>query len=332
VGKLEAILSKIQEWEAEGLISAEQAEVLKRREMEGAPGPDRRRRVRADEVLVYLGSLAIFLAGAFLVGLNWDLLGSAGRILSVLVPTVLMLAAGWWLRGRQDVRLRRGAQALWLGACLLSALTFRVILEELGLFADEDLRLLVSFLLATAVAGVAFTLLTTVTQSIAFHLCGSGALFALLMWLDGTFPPFSPWRTLVIVLVTGGLWLALSEQLRPRGQDGLVRVSRIVGALTILGGNASLVTQPYDLLWEKIALEVIGFLLSTGFIALGVKRQSQSFLYCGAAYLLFLVTYVNLEHFAESIGMPVALFIAGMLLIGLGLGTGRLSSRIAASQ
>ena len=92
--KQQSLLSKIEEWVEEGLISPEQAEALRPREAEGvAISPARR--VRADEIFIYLGSLVIFLAMAFLVGQNWRALGSVGRILSVLVPTVAMLALGW---------------------------------------------------------------------------------------------------------------------------------------------------------------------------------------------------------------------------------------------
>jgi ABC-type polysaccharide/polyol phosphate export permease len=71
---------------------------------------------------------------------------------------------------------------------------------------------------------------------------------------------------------------------------------------------------------------------SIAFIAASVKRQSQTFLYSEAAFLLFVITYVNYEHFTDRIGMPIALLIAGVVLIGLGLGTGRLSKCIRAPQ
>jgi hypothetical protein len=75
-------------------------------------------------------------------------------------------------------------------------------------------------------------------------------------------------------------------------------------------------------------MEALAFLSSLTFIAASVKRQSQAFLYSGAAFLLFLITYLNYEHFEDAIGMPIALLIAGVVLIGLGLGTGRPSKRI----
>lgn len=340
MAKQESLLSKIEEWVGEGLISPEQAEALRRREAEGA-AVSPARRVRADEIFVYLGSLVVFLAMAFAVQLNWRALGSAGRVLSVLVPTVAMLALGWRLRASDNERLRRGAQALWLGACLLSPLSFGVIFYELDLIdwsrlGPSDPLVLVSCLLATGVAGVAFILLPSIAQSIAFHLCGSAALITFLAWLDHTLPPFNHFYenllVLLIGLVAGGLWLALSEWLRARERKGVVGVSRIFGALAVLGFTFILATDKYAVTWHKTAMEAIAFLASIAFIAASVKRQSQAFLYSGAAFLLFLITYVNFEHFADRIGMPIALLISGALLIGLGLGTGRLSRRIRAPK
>ncbi len=338
MAKQESLLSKIEEWVGEGLISPEQAEALRQREAK-AVAISPALRVKADEILVYLGSLVVFLAMAFLVEQNWRALGSAGRILSMLVPTVAMLALGWRLRGSKSAQFSRGAQALWLGACLLSALCFGVIFHELDLIdwserGPTDPWVLVSCLLATGMAGGTFILLPTITQSIAFHLCGSAALLTFLGWLDQTLPPFNHFHenllVLVIGLVAGGLCLALSEWLRSKGRKDLVGVSRIFGALAILGFTLVLAMERYPATWQKTTMEAIAFLASIAFIAASVKRQSQTFLYSGAAFLFFLIIYVNLEHLADRIGMPFSLLFSGALLIGLGLGTGRLSRRIRA--
>jgi uncharacterized membrane protein len=346
MAKQESLFSKIEEWVEEGLISPEQAEALRRREA-GAAAASPARRVKADEIFVYLGSLVVFLALAFLVGLNWGELQSAGRILSMLVPTVAMLALGWRLRGSESAeearrtRLRRGAQALWLGACLLSAVFFVVTFYELGLIdwserGPTDPWVVVSCLLATGVAGVALVLLPTITQSTAFHLCGSAVLFTFLGWLDQTLPPLNHFLEnlliLVIGLMAGGLSLTLSEWLEAKGRKDLVGVSRIFGALAILGFTFVLAMDEYAVTWQKATMEAIALLASISFIAASVKRQSQAFLYIGASFLLFLIIYVNFEHFADRIGMPIALLIIGVLLIGLGLSTERLSRRIRAPQ
>jgi uncharacterized membrane protein len=344
MARQESLLSKIEEWVEEGLISPEQGQALRQREAEAAailPA----RRVKADEIFVYLGSLVVFLALAFLVGLNWGELESAGRILSVLLPTVAMLALGWRLRGSQSaeearrLRLRRGAEALWLGACLLSVLLFVVTFHELNLIdwserGPTDPWVVLSFLLAMGVAAVAFILLPTISQSTALHLCSSAALLTFLGWLDQTLPPFNHFYenllVLMIGLMAGGLCLALSEWLRARERKDLVGVSCIFGTLAILGFAFILAMDEYPATWQKATMEAIAFLASIAFIAASVKRQSGAFLYSGAAFLLFLIIYVNLEHFADRIGMPIALLIIGVLLIGVGLGTERLSKRIRA--
>jgi len=122
------------------------------------------------------------------------------------------------------------------------------------------------------------------------------------------------------------------EWLWARERKGLVTVSRIFGALAVLGFTFALATDEYAVIWQKVTMEAIAFLASISFIAASVKRQSQTFLYSGAAFLLFLIIYVNFEHFTDRIGMPVALLISGAVLIGLGLGTGRLSKRIRAPK
>jgi hypothetical protein len=338
VDKQKSLLNKIEEWVREGLISNEQAEAIKQREKEIeiiSPA----RRMKLNEILVYLGSLIIFLALAFFVILNWRKFGSMGRIFTVLIPTVLMFVLGWWLHGSKRARLRRGAQALWLVACLLSGLVFGVIFYEIGLLdvnRPGDPMILVSCLLATILAGTAFVLLPSITQSIAFHICGSAVLFSFIGWLDHILPPLNDFYEalgiLVIGLVVGSLWLALSEWLQAREKKGLVIVSRIFGALTILFFSLISAMDKYPETWQKTVMEAIAFLASISFITASMKKQSQTFLYSGAAFLLFWITYINFEHFADRIGMPVTLLIIGVLLIGLGLGTERLSRLIRTSK
>ncbi|MBA7481137.1 hypothetical protein ES707_16607 [subsurface metagenome] len=340
--KSESLLNKIEEWVEEGLISHEQAEALKQREIKSTMEFVPARRVGINEIFVYLGSLVIFLALAFLVSLNWKALGSVGRILSILIPTIIMLVLGWLLRSSDSIYLKRGAQALWLGGCLLSGLTFWVIFYELDLMNLQELGpsdpwVLLGCLLATVLAGAAFIFLPSITQSITFHLWGSILLSSFIGWLGNIIPRFNHFYEnlllLLIGLIAGGLWLVLSEWLRMREKKSLVWVSQIFGALTILSFTGLLATDTYGFTWwQEIIMVGIAFLASIAFIVISVKKQSRIFLYCGAAFLLFIITYVNFEHFADKIGMPIALFITGVLLIGVGLGTGRLRRRIQVSK
>jgi uncharacterized membrane protein (UPF0136 family) len=98
--------------------------------------------------------------------------------------------------------------------------------------------------------------------------------------------------------------------------------------LTILFLTFFTALMEYPALWQKVMMEMIALLASVGFLVASIRRQSRTFLYSGAAFLLFVVTEINFAHFADRVGMPIALFIVGILLIVLGLGTERLRRRI----
>lgn len=323
----------IDQWAAEGLITAEQAVLLKARlEREGGPAAGGRR-VQAAEIAVYLGSVVVFLALAFLAILNWQELGSTGRVLVIAAPMVALFALGWPLRRAADARLRRGAQALWLGGGLLTGVVFLVLFHELRLIdwqrlGPADFHFTLSALLAGALCAVAYWRLPTRVQSAPFHLWLTVALLSFLGWLNMTYPPFTPWRTLLVGVGAGAAWLALDAWLAGRGREDLAQMSRLVGAVTFLATPFLLIGSVSDVAWQEAVMELITFAACAGFIVASLRRQSQIFLYSAAVFLLLLVTYLNFEHFAGEVGLPIALFIAGVALIGVGLGAARLGRRM----
>lgn len=326
------LLQRIDQWAEEGLISTEQALALRTRiaaEGEGAASQN----VQVTEILVYLGSLIVFLALAFLAILNWEELGSAGRILILLLPALAMFALGWPFRSARSARRRRGAQALWLGASLVTGVLFMVTFNELDLIdwqnrGPTDIYFTLSCLLAGGISALAYLLLPSLVQSVPFHFWLSAAFLSFLSWLGIEFQPVSPWVFLVLGLLMGALWLALSAWLNRRGQDRLAAVSLLVGAVTALATPYVLSPFDFSATWQRTAMELISLAACLIAIAASVRFQSRILLYSGAVFLLLFITYVNFEHFADEVGMPIALFLSGATLIALGLGTGRLSERM----
>lgn len=322
------LLQRIDEWTAEGLITAEQAATLRAR-VASEGESDRAKQVQATEILVYLGSLIVFLALAFLAILNWEALGSNGRVMILLLPALAMFALGWPLRTATSHRRQRGGQALWLGASLIVGVFFIVLFTEFDLIdwrerGPTDFYFLLSCLLAGGVSGLAYALLPTVAQSIPFHFWLTLFFISFLGWLDMEFPPFNPWRNLVLGLLMGTGWLAFGAWLNRQGRERLATVSLLVGAVTAL--STSFVMAADDgFVAGQTAREAVTFAVSLLFIAASVRFQSRIFLYSGATFLLLLITYINFRHFADEIGMPVALFLSGAALIILGLGTGQLN-------
>jgi hypothetical protein len=333
--KIEQVFNHIDIWVSEGLITPDLGEQIK--QWERVHQVDTSRKVGVNEIFLYLGSLAIFLAIAFLIIYNWEAIGSVGRVLSVILPALVMWGLGWGLRNSESPRLKRGAQALWLSASLLTGTAFLVIFNEMGAidFQDRgptDPYFLLSCLLAMIASGVAYTLLPTITQSIIFHLWGALSLASFIGVLEYVLPEINPFTISLIYLgcgaVAGVAWITLGEWLISKGRSDLTGVSRVFGSLTILGFAFQISTLDYNATWQKTFFEAITFLVCIAFIAAGVKRQSLVYLFSGAAFLLFWITYINFEHFAEQLGLPVALLVTGVILIALGLGTERLSKQI----
>ena len=171
----------------------------------------------------------------------------------------------------------------------------------------------------------------TRTQSVALHLMGTATYISLLIWLEekwGTI--FGPWHGLLISALIGAGWLALSVWLERTDHKQLSGISRLTGALTLLAPPylPSFESYLYPA-WYVNVFELLTFLGAVAFIAANLWQQSRAFLYSGAAFLLLILVSINFRYFADELGMPVALFISGVLLVALGLGTTRLNNRLA---
>ncbi len=338
-----SLLNRIESWVQEGLISSTQAVTLKQRVAEEGLASRLGDQVKLGEILVYLGSLIVFIGLAFLIILNWDSMGRAARIVSTSLPTICMLLLGWLLRGSSNSRLNRGAQALWLGGALVSGFCFGVLIYEFGIIdcsklhdvGPSHLLIVLSSLLATGVAGLALVFLATVTQSIALHFCGTITALMYIGWLDRQMSAIDTFGKnlvfLAIGICVGGLWLLLASHWHRKDQEGLFRVSLISGVLTILGFALVLSMWDYPAIWQMATLESVGFLFAVLFVVAGVGKQLIIPVYCGTGAVLVLTIYVSLEHFAEKIGMPVVLLIIGASLISLGLAAGKLTKLIRSS-
>jgi hypothetical protein len=72
---------------------------------------------------------------------------------------------------------------------------------------------------------------------------------------------------------------------------------------------------------------VIGLLAGLGLMAISVRLDQNVLLGLGVAGLFVYIPMIIFEWFGESLGVPVALLIAGVILIGVVVATVRLRAR-----
>ena len=81
-------------------------------------------------------------------------------------------------------------------------------------------------------------------------------------------------------------------------------------------GSAGFLYGFFDLV-EKTVFEIAFIAAAAGFVYLSVLLHSRTLLFVATLAILAYTGYFTGEHFADSVGWPVALIVFGMLMIGL---------------
>lgn len=306
----------LERWRRAGLLTAEQADRIRAHESVAGPaGDDTPGRSRVAEALGYVGGTLALGALAVVVEDLWSDLPAWAQAGLLGLLAVILLAAGAWVRARDDAALRRLSSVLWLLSTLSVAFMAGVVVELPDWSGEAD-TLAVGAVTA-AYAGVLWWLRPTAPQLVIFSvavattvatglalpalsmeegvaglaLWGVAVAWALLTW-TGTLTPRRTGYTLGAIGTLVGAQIAASAGLGGWGHLlGLVTSALLVVASVPVG---------------EVVLLALGAVGTFGFIAATVLR-----------------------YFEDSLGVPLALFLVGLAFIGASLLLARLGPRVA---
>jgi hypothetical protein len=279
-----------------GLTSTEIAALLGE---SAVTAPENRWRGVMVRVLGVLGATFVFAGIGVFIALQWDQMNSAARLIVTLGSGVTALALA--VLANQDVRFERATTPLFLMAAVLEPTGMLVGFEEFGSGGDWRWASLVTTgAMALQFGGTFASIRRSTLLLIAI-------LFGLLFWwtafdlleLDDT----------VLALILGGSLLLTAVGVTRLGHRDITPVLYFFGAVAFLYGFFEAV--------EETPFEILFLAVSASFVYLSVVLHTRTLLAVATLAILAYTGYFTGQHFADSVGWPIALIAFGIFMIGL---------------
>lgn len=265
------------------------------------PGPaqEKRGRVVLVRVLGYLGGTFVFAGIGVFIALQWPEMNAAARIVVTLGSGLAAFALA--LISTSDARGEKVTTPLLLVAAALEPTGMLVAFKELGSGGDWRLAGLITAGTMAVQFAATFGFLRRSTPLF------MAVLFGTLFW----------WTALdlldvdnkVIALVVGG-----SVLLSAVGIDRTPH--RDINPVWYLFGAAAFLYGAFDIV-EGTPFEIVFVAIAAAFVYLSVVLHTRTLLFVATLAILAYTGWFTGEHFADSVGWPLALIAFGMFMIGL---------------
>jgi len=250
-------------------------------------------------ILAALGGTFVFAGLAIFIGINWEAMNTAARIIvtlgSGLAAFVMALVAAG------DARYARATTPLFLVAAALQPTGILVAINEFSSGGDWRLAVLVTTaIMVSQQAAVLwkFRLDTLLFTTLTFSLWFLGTALDLL--------DVDPeWIGLLLGAATVGLCVGL-ERTRYRSTTTFWY---FVGGGAFFGGLFGVV--------EDLPIEPLFLLFACGGVVLSVVVRRRSLLAASTIAILGYVSYFTSTYFADSLGWPLVLVLLGIALLVL---------------
>lgn len=327
----EGLDARIDQWVRDGLITLEQATAIRNLETQRLD-PTAIDQARSDrpggekpapgeiirEVLAYLGAVFVLIAGFVLIAQFWEDIPDAARVVISLAAGTLLVVTGMYLGSNQRASIRRAGQVSLLLAA--APIGFSIGLLTDAIFADEEISVLAGFAGALVFSLFIYRRGPCFAQHLALFLSALGTTLAIGTILTGN---EGTWVMGILTVALGAGWTlaSASGHLPPRilaEVGGIVALG--IGSLIVVGSLGSSGA-------DGIAAMVCWVLISIALIGYGVARDRVVLIIGGVLGLVIYIPWMIGETLGGGIGAPIALIVAGGILIATAIYLTRRSDR-----
>lgn len=247
----------------------------------------------------YIGGIFVFAGIGVFISMYWDDFSSASRVIVTLGTGLIAFVMGLICLSEQ--KYERVATPLFLIASVLQPTGIMVMLDEYS--SGGDVRHGLLFMAAYMLVQQGATFWAKQRTVLAFSAIIFGCIFFANL--------FDLWDLdeKLIGTVIGSSLLCLTYAIQRSKHMAIAPFWYFVGAVLLLW---SIFEWVEGSLFEPIYLGMTAFM-----IFLSTFVRSRTLLIIGTFAMLIYIGYYTAEHFANTVGWPIALVIIGIALIGL---------------
>jgi hypothetical protein len=300
---------QLQKWLDTGIISAEQAELMKRSvaaSPRAQPGAEEGRIPIIAEILGYVGAALAIWAVLFLVSEFWANLADWSQAALFGVLSLILLAAGATILDKDEPALRRLSSVLWAGSVIaLGGGLYMVFDPILGLSVEA------SWTLISAFCAVAAALMLWRHAMPAQQITLFAAALSTFIWLMNLATDPELFAYGLVAWGFGLIWIMLgrAKVIEPAG------TSMVLGAVAMLYG-AQLAAIEGGVSSFGI---ILGLVTAALFAVAGVSQRDRLTIILGAIGIFWFVPQAMFYFFGEAFGGMFALFVSGLAIIALAI-------------
>jgi len=272
------------------------------------------KKLTIEEILYYIGAAIIFLGIDVMLWQNWSELSVFTKLLATLGSGIAAYFVGILLSRYE--KLEAAGSAFYLIFALITPVGISVMLDEAGMPMSEasTVSIIAATMLAICLASFyalkknVFILFSIIFGTTLFF-SWTQAMFG--DYVDDVESEFYAWRMMMV----GVLYLVMSRQFIRTVRAPLVGflngfgIVFLLGGIMTMGGTGTFIEDLWNWMMPVAALAVI--FLSTRF-------SSKAFLTFGTIFFVAGIFRVSADYFANSFGWPLALTLAGIIMMGAG--------------
>ncbi len=247
----------------------------------------------------YIGGIFVFAGIGVFISMYWDDFGSAARVIVTLGMGIVAFIMA--LVCLYDKRYEKAATPLFLMSAILQPMGILVMLQEYS--SGGDARHGLIFMSAYMVIQQGATFWAKRLSVLAF----SAILFGCIL-LANILDVWN-WPGELIGMVIGISLICIAYALQKSKHLAIAPFWYFVGGVILMWSVFEAV--------EKTSFELLYLGLSALMIFVSTHVRSRALLGVGTLAMLVYIGYYTAQHFANTLGWPIALVIIGIALIGM---------------